>query len=149
MMEVIIRPMTEDDIDEVMEIEKLSFTTPWSREAFVGEVTKNSCARYIVAEVDKKVVGYAGFWVVLDEGHITNIAVHPEYRGKGIGSRLMEGLIDLAKKNGITSMTLEVRESNLVAQNLYKKFGFKVLGRREGYYQDNNEDAIVMWKYDL
>ncbi|MCS3916687.1 ribosomal-protein-alanine N-acetyltransferase [Caldanaerobacter subterraneus subsp. tengcongensis MB4] len=148
-MEVIIRPMTEDDIDEVMEIEKLSFTTPWSREAFVGEVTKNSCARYIVAEVDKKVVGYAGFWVVLDEGHITNIAVHPEYRGKGIGSRLMEGLIDLAKKNGITSMTLEVRESNLVAQNLYKKFGFKVLGRREGYYQDNNEDAIVMWKYDL
>jgi ribosomal-protein-alanine N-acetyltransferase len=148
-MEVIIRPMTEDDIDEVMEIEKLSFATPWSREAFVGEVTKNSCARYIVAEVDKKVVGYAGFWVVLDEGHITNIAVHPEYRGKGIGSRLMEGLIDLAKKNGITSMTLEVRESNLVAQNLYKKFGFKVLGRREGYYQDNNEDAIVMWKYDL
>ncbi|KKC30367.1 ribosomal protein S18-alanine N-acetyltransferase [Caldanaerobacter subterraneus] len=148
-MEVIIRPMTEDDIDEVMEIEKLSFTTPWSREAFVGEVTKNSCARYIVAEVDKKVVGYAGFWVVLDEGHITNIAVHPEYRGRGIGSRLMEGLIDLAKKNGITSMTLEVRESNLVAQNLYKKFGFKVLGRREGYYQDNNEDAIVMWKYDL
>jgi len=148
-MEVIIRPMTEDDIDEVVEIEKLSFTTPWSREAFVGEVTKNSCARYIVAEVDKKVVGYAGFWVVLDEGHITNIAVHPEYRGKGIGSRLMEGLIDLAKKNGITSMTLEVRESNLVAQNLYKKFGFKALGRREGYYQDNNEDAIVMWKYDL
>jgi len=102
-----------------------------------------------VAEVDNKIVGYGGFWVVVDEGHITNIAVHPEYRSKGIGSKIMEGLIELAKKNGIISMTLEVRESNIVAQHLYAKFGFRPLGRRKGYYQDNNEDAIIMWKYDL
>jgi len=148
-MDVIIRPMRKEDVEEVLEIEKLSFSTPWSKEAFISEVTKNSCAKYIVAEVDNKIVGYGGFWVVVDEGHITNIAVHPEYRSKGIGSKIMEGLIELAKKNGIISMTLEVRESNIVAQHLYAKFGFRPLGRRKGYYQDNNEDAIIMWKYDL
>lgn len=97
-MDVIIRPMRKEDVEEVLEIEKLSFSTPWSKEAFISEVTKNSCAKYIVAEVDNKIVGYGGFWVVVDEGHITNIAVHPEYRFKGIGSKIMEGLIDLAKK---------------------------------------------------
>ncbi|ABY91800.1 [SSU ribosomal protein S18P]-alanine acetyltransferase [Thermoanaerobacter thermohydrosulfuricus] len=148
-MDVIIRPMRKEDVEEVLEIEKLSFSTPWSKEAFISEVTKNSCAKYIVAEVDNKIVGYGGFWVVVDEGHITNIAVHPEYRSKGIGSKIMEGLIDLAKKNGITAMTLEVRESNITAQHLYAKYGFRQLGRRKGYYQDNNEDAIIMWKYDL
>ncbi|AIS51734.1 putative ribosomal-protein-alanine acetyltransferase RimI [Thermoanaerobacter kivui] len=148
-MEVIIRPMEKEDVDEVLEIERLSFSIPWSKEAFISEVTKNSCARYIVAEVDNKIVGYGGFWVVVDEGHITNIAVHPQYRSKGIGSKIMEGLIDIAKKNGISAMTLEVRESNIVAQHLYAKFGFRPLGRRKGYYLDNSEDAIVMWKYDL
>lgn len=148
-MDVIIRPMRKEDVEEVLEIEKLSFSTPWSKEAFISEVTKNSCAKYIVAEVDNKIVGYGGFWVVVDEGHITNIAVHPEYRSKGIGSKIMEGLIDLAKKNGITAMTLEVRESNITAQHLYAKYGFRQLGRRKRYYQDNNEDAIIMWKYDL
>lgn len=148
-MGVIIRPMRKEDVEEVLEIEKLSFSTPWSKEAFITEVTKNSCAKYIVAESDGKIVGYGGFWIVADEGHITNIAVHPDYRSKGIGSKIMEGLIDIAKKNRIIAMTLEVRQSNIIAQHLYAKYGFKPLGRRKGYYQDNNEDAIIMWKYDL
>ncbi|AFK87617.1 MULTISPECIES: ribosomal protein S18-alanine N-acetyltransferase [Thermoanaerobacterium] len=148
-MDIKIRPMVKSDIDKVMEIEYLSFSVPWSFESFVMEVTKNRCAHYIVAEVDGKVAGYGGFWVVVDEGHITNIAVHPDFRGQGVGSAIVEGLIELAKTKGITSMTLEVRESNLVAQSLYKKYGFKPVGKRKGYYQDNNEDAVIMWKYDM
>ncbi|MDE4542503.1 ribosomal protein S18-alanine N-acetyltransferase [Thermoanaerobacterium sp. R66] len=148
-MDIKIRPMVKSDIDKVMEIEYLSFSVPWSFESFVMEVTKNSCAHYIVAEVDGKVAGYGGFWVVVDEGHITNIAVHPDFRGQGVGSAIVEGLIELAKTKGITSMTLEVRESNLVAQSLYKKYGFRPVGKRRGYYQDNNEDAVIMWKYDM
>ncbi|WP_434564530.1 ribosomal protein S18-alanine N-acetyltransferase [Thermoanaerobacterium thermosaccharolyticum] len=148
-MVIKIRPMTKSDIDDVIEIESLSFSVPWSKESFTMEVTMNKCAHYIVAEADEKIAGYGGFWVVIDEGHITNIAVHPDFRGKGVGSAIVEGLIDLAKKKGITSMTLEVRASNLIAQSLYKKYGFKPVGRRRGYYQDNNEDAIIMWKYDM
>lgn len=148
-MDIKIRSMVKSDIDKVMEIEYLSFSVPWSFESFVMEVTKNRCAHYIVAEVDGKVAGYGGFWVVVDEGHITNIAVHPDFRGQGVGSAIVEGLIELAKTKGITSMTLEVRESNLVAQLLYKKYGFKPVGKRKGYYQDNNEDAVIMWKYDM
>ncbi|MEG6566805.1 ribosomal protein S18-alanine N-acetyltransferase [Thermoanaerobacterium saccharolyticum] len=148
-MDIKIRPMVKSDIDKVMEIEYLSFSVPWSFESFVMEVTKNRCAHYIVADVDGKVAGYGGFWVVVDEGHITNIAVHPDFRGQGVGSAIVEGLIELAKTKGITSMTLEVRESNLVAQSLYKKYGFKPVGKRKGYYQDNNEDAVIMWKYDM
>ncbi|AEF16719.1 MULTISPECIES: ribosomal protein S18-alanine N-acetyltransferase [Thermoanaerobacterium] len=148
-MDIKIRPMVKSDIDKVMEIEYLSFSVPWSFESFVMEVTKNSCAHYIVAEVDGQIAGYGGFWVVVDEGHITNIAVHPDFRGQGVGSAIVEGLIELAKNKGITSMTLEVRESNLVAQSLYKKYGFKPVGKRRGYYQDNNEDAVIMWKYDM
>ncbi|MGB9679638.1 MAG: ribosomal protein S18-alanine N-acetyltransferase [Thermoanaerobacteraceae bacterium] len=148
-MGIIIRNMTREDVDEVIEIEKLSFSTPWSKEAFITEVTKNSCARYVVAEIDGRVVGYGGFWVVVDEGHITNIAVHPDFRSMEVGTRIMESLIEIAKKSGISAMTLEVRASNIIAQHLYSKFGFKPLGRRKNYYQDNNEDAIIMWKYDI
>lgn len=148
-MDIVVRPMTKDDIDEVMEIENLCFSVPWSREAFLMEITKNKCARYVVAEVDSRVVGYGGFWIVIDEGHITNIAVHPDYRSIGVGTEIVKKLIDIAKKNAITAMTLEVRESNTVAQHLYTRFGFRPLGRRKGYYQDNNEDAIIMWKYDM
>ncbi|SNX53091.1 ribosomal protein S18-alanine N-acetyltransferase [Thermoanaerobacterium sp. RBIITD] len=144
-----IRCMKKCDIDKVLEIENLCFSVPWTRESFLMEITKNKCAHYIVAEVDGKTVGYGGFWVVIDEGHITNIAVHPDFRGLGIGSAIVEGLINLAKKKGITSMTLEVRATNFIAQSLYKKYGFRPVGKRRGYYQDNNEDAIIMWKYDM
>ncbi|MDI6600968.1 MAG: ribosomal protein S18-alanine N-acetyltransferase [Thermoanaerobacteraceae bacterium] len=144
-----IVPMTKEHVDSVIEIEELSFSIPWAKEAFEMEVTMNKCATYIVAMIDDVVTGYGGFWAILDEAHITNIAVHPDYRGIGVGNALLEGLIEAARKRGATSMTLEVRASNEIAQNLYRKYGFKAYGRRKGYYQDNGEDAIIMWKYDL
>jgi len=134
------------DLDRVMEIETESFTTPWSRDSFLLEITKNRLAKYVVAEIDGLVVGYGGIWLIIDEGHITNIAVDKRYRGLGIGKKIIEGLIDLCKNNGITSMTLEVRKSNFVAQNLYRKYGFVEAGIRPNYYADDNEDAIIMWK---
>ncbi len=145
-MDVIIRDMKESDLDRIMEIEEKSFNPPWSREAFLLELTKNLLAKYIVAEVDGQVVGYGGIWLIIDEGHVTNIAVDEEYRGKGIGSKILEGLIQICRDRNMTAMTLEVRKSNVVAQSLYRKYGFKEYGIRKGYYQDNNEDAIIMWK---
>lgn len=145
-MKVIIREMQEKDLDRVMEIEKKAFSPPWTREAFLLELTKNLLAKYIVAEVDGLVVGYGGVWLIIDEGHVTNIAVDEKYRNMGIGSKIIEGLIQLCIDRNIASMTLEVRKSNEAAKALYKKFGFKEYGIRKGYYQDNNEDAIIMWK---
>lgn len=145
-MDIEIREMTLEDIDGVLEVEKSCFTTPWSRESFVLEVTKNELAKYLVAILDKKVVGYGGFWLIVGECHITNIAVDSDYRGHGIGNLLVEGLILLANALECSSMTLEVRESNIVAQNLYKKYNFKEAGIRPKYYSDVGEDAIIMWK---
>lgn len=146
MSKIIIRDMREDDIDEVLNIEKKSFKTPWSRDAFKKEVNENKLARYIVASIDGKVIGYGGIWLIVDEGHITNIAVHPSFRGLGIGKLLVEGLIEVCKNRGISRMTLEVRKSNKIAQSLYKKYGFRECGIRPGYYTDTKEDAIIMWK---
>ena len=140
------RYMEESDLDSIMDIESQAFSPPWSRKAFLLEITNNLLAKYIVAEIDGHIVGYGGVWIIVDEGHITNIAVGQKYRGKGIGSKLLEGLIQICRDRNVTAMTLEVRESNKVAQNLYKKYGFKEYGTRKGYYQDNNEDAIIMWK---
>lgn len=147
--EIQIVPMTKDHVDSIIEIEQMSFSIPWTKEAFEMEATMNKCATYIVAMIGDRVAGYGGFWMIIDEAHITNIAVHPDYRGRGVGNAVMKGLIEAAKKRGASSMTLEVRESNEVALNLYHKFGFRAYGRRKGYYQDNGEDAIIMWKYDL
>ncbi|WP_069650331.1 ribosomal protein S18-alanine N-acetyltransferase [Caloranaerobacter ferrireducens] len=146
MSKIIIRDMTEEDIDEVLDIEKKSFKTPWSRDAFIKEVNQNKLAKLIVASIEGKVVGYGGIWLIVDEGHITNIAVHPNFRGLGIGNLLVEGLIKICRERGINRMTLEVRKSNKIAQSLYKKFGFKECGIRPGYYSDTKEDAIIMWK---
>lgn len=136
-------------IDDVVVIENLSFKTPWSKDAFEAELTRNKCARYKVLMKDNRIVAYGGMWVLLDEGHITNIAVHPEYRGMGLGNAIMEALIMEAKKNGITAMTLEVRMSNMAAINLYKKYGFIEEAVRKKYYQDTGEDALIMWKYNV
>jgi len=144
-MEVNIRTIIEEDIDSIVEIEKEAFSNPWPRESFIVELQDNLLARYIVAELDKKVVGYAGVWFILDEGHITNIAVRRSYKGQGIGNQLLEGLITYCELKGIRHMTLEVRRSNYIAQNLYKKYGFVEYGIRPKYYQDN-EDAIIMWR---
>lgn len=134
-----------EHMDEIMKVENLSFTIPWSRNAFEDEVTRNKFARYVAAKYGGKVVGYAGMWKVCDEGHITNIAVHPEYRNAGIGSLLLGRLVDIARAEGVARMTLEVREGNIAAQSLYMKFGFVSEGIRKSYYADNGENAIIMW----
>jgi len=146
MSNVLIKPMSEEDIDGVLNIEEKSFTTPWSREAFIMEVKKNNLAKYVVAEANGRIVGYGGMWLIIDEGHITNIAVDPEYRGKGIGNLILDGLVNICKEKGIERITLEVRRSNTVAQGLYRKYGFDDCGIRPGYYTDNKEDAVIMWK---
>lgn len=137
--------MTVDDLDDVMEVEVNSFTVPWSREAFFNELTKNQFAQYLVVEVDQKVVGYCGVWIIVDEAHITNIALLPEYRGMKLGEALMAKVMELAREMGALRMTLEVRVSNNRAQNLYRKFGFEEGAIRKQYYTDNMEDALVMW----
>jgi len=136
-------------INDIITIEKLSFTIPWTKNAFIQELKNNKFAVYLSAEVGNKVVGYAGMWKVFDEGHITNIAVHPEFRQIGIGSMLLEGLISISKREDIAKMTLEVRKSNTAAQSLYMKYGFKAAGTRKGYYADNGEDAVIMWNESL
>ena len=141
---IIIRPMTIDDVDEVYIVEEDCFVDPWSKDSIRKEL-KNDLARYLVAEIDDKIVGYVGVWFVVDEGHITNVAVHSDYRGKKIGDRLVKEMVELCKENNLVAMTLEVRTSNTVAQNLYRKYGFKMGGIRKEYYSDNKEDAIIMW----
>ncbi|HOM01490.1 MAG TPA: ribosomal protein S18-alanine N-acetyltransferase [Acetivibrio sp.] len=147
--DVEISYMTLEDIDDVMVVEKLSFTIPWSKNALIEEVLNNRMAIYITAKINGKVIGYAGMWKIFDEGHITNIAVHPEFRQNGIGSMLVEKLVGIAKERGIERMTLEVRKSNTAAQALYFKYGFKEQGCRKGYYADNGEDAIIMWRENV
>lgn len=141
---IIIRPMTIDDVDEVYRVEEDCFVDPWSKDSIRKEL-KNNLARYLVAQLDNKIVGYVGVWFVVDEGHITNVAVHSDYRGKKIGDRLVKEMVELCKENKLVAMTLEVRTSNTVAQNLYRKYGFKMGGIRKEYYSDNKEDAIIMW----
>ena len=144
MAEYTIRRMTVEDVDGVHAIEAATFAMPWSRQSFYEEMTRNACARYLVAVLpDGDIVGFAGVWVVLDEGHITNIAVHPDRRGLGYGERVTRGLIQLAADSGMNWMTLEVRRSNVIAQNLYHKLGFIDVGYRKRYYE-NTEDALIM-----
>lgn len=145
-MRVEILDMTPEHIDDVLIVERLSFRIPWSKASFLDELTKNDLSVYLIARVNGKIAGYIGMWKVLDEGHITNIAVHPEYRRNGIGSTLLEKLIELAVSQSIKRMTLEVRKSNMYARKLYEKYGFFDGGFRKAYYADNNEDAVIMWK---
>lgn len=139
------RLMTLNDIDQVFIIEKSAFTLPWSKEAFFNELTTNQFAKYIVMESDSKIIGYCGLWIIIDEGHITNIAVLPEYRGKKLGDALLRQVLEFCRAVGAKTLSLEVRVSNIVAQNLYKKYGFLEGGIRKNYYVDNHEDAMVMW----
>lgn len=148
MLNVEIIPFAKEHIDAVQRISTLSFITPWTKESVEKEL-ENEMARYVVAVKDGVVIGYGGVWLILGEGHITNIAVHPEYRGIGIGDLVLEALISLCIMERVNSMTLEVRASNLAAQNLYKKHGFIEAGVRKNYYTDTKEDGIIMWKYDL
>ncbi len=143
--QVTIAPMRVEDIGRVLEIEQASFPTPWPRDAYTHELRENRLACYLVARVVRRIVGYTGMWVILDEAHVTTLAVDPEYRGQRIGERLLVALLEEAMRRGARWVTLEVRKSNAPAQALYHKYGFKEIGVRRGYYSDNHEDAIVMW----
>lgn len=145
MADYLFREMTIGDIDNVHIIETLSFSTPWSKDAFYNELTQNKFAKYIVIENGEQLVGYIGAWIVIDEVHITNIAILPEFRGQKLGEQLLGTMMEQSKRLGAKSMTLEVRVSNKVAQNLYKKLGFQNGAIRKNYYTDNQEDALVMW----
>jgi len=136
--------MKEEDIDSVLEVSSLSFSIPWSKDSYIQELT-NPIARYLVAKIDNKIVGFVGTWIVLDESHITNIAIHPNYRKQGIGSSLLEAFLKYCKSQGCIAFTLEVRNSNKAARTLYEKYNFKQEGVRKGYYEDTKEDAIIMW----
>ena len=144
MPDVLIRPMALRDLDAVAAIEQATFARPWSRESFFQELDRNVAARYLVAEVEGQVVGYAGAWIIIDESHITNIAVAEAYRGQGIGRQLTEALLRLLSNLGAGYATLEVRVSNLRAQRLYVSLGFVSVGKRKRYYEDNGEDAFLM-----
>lgn len=144
--EVIIRPLVKEDLDELMEIERVSFPTPWSKESYVAEL-ENDFSLYLAACYQGRLVGYAGMWLIVDEGHVTNIAVHPDFRQRGLGVKLLQELMRLAAQRDIKGITLEVRPSNTPALRLYRKMGFVPNGIRKGYYTDSGEDAIVMWKY--
>ena len=140
----VIRRMTLNDLDAVTAIEAATFPIPWSRDSFRQELERNVAARYLVAEKDGQVVGYAGAWIILDESHITNIAIEESRRGLGYGRALTTALMQYLSNLGAAYATLEVRRSNLRAQNLYKSLGFVELGVRKRYYEDNREDALIM-----
>ncbi len=140
------RKMTLEDIDQVLLIEEEAFAHPWTREAFEHEMTTNLYSYYLVAETEEKdIVGYCGMWIVMDESHITNVAVAERMRGHRIGEGLMREAIRIVKEQQGVLMTLEVRVSNTVAKNLYYKLGFQDGGIRKNYYTDTQEDALVMW----
>ena len=135
--------MTAADVDAVCAIEEATFARPWSRASIENELT-NSCARYVVLRRGGENVGYAGMWLVIDEAHVTNVAIRKDLRGQGLGEKLMRALIQLAADSGMIWMTLEVRRSNAAAQGLYRKLGFVDVGWRKRYYEDNGEDALLM-----
>ncbi|GAC1392477.1 MAG: ribosomal protein S18-alanine N-acetyltransferase [Vulcanimicrobiaceae bacterium] len=146
---LMIAPMTDPDIAQVMQIETLSFPSTWPQNAFHNEIHENKLAHYFVGRIGERVVAYGGIWVILEDSHITTIAVHPDERGKKYGEIMLLHLLDETISRGASWITLEVRETNEAAQRLYRKYGFTVVSTRRGYYSDNNESALVMWAGNL
>ena len=142
---VVIEDMRLEDIPAVQLVENASFPIPWPANAFRHELTQNKNAHYLVAKEGDHIVGYAGLWLSLDEAHITTFAVLPDFRRRKIGERMLLSIFERAERLGAEWLTLEVRASNLPAQRLYEKYGFRPAGIRRRYYSDNNEDAIIMW----
>ena len=142
------RKMLPTDAAAVEKVERACFSMPWSRESFWEEASQEA-AYYLLAIEDGHVVGYVGVWLLGEEGHITNVAVAPEARRRGVGAALLLALMRLAAERGARSMTLEVRPSNEAALALYRKFGFRSVGRRPHYYTDNDEDAEILWNTDI
>jgi ribosomal-protein-alanine N-acetyltransferase len=144
-----IQPMRRRHIRAVLRIEQQVYPRPWSSSLFLSELALRSTRAYYVARIGRELVGYAGLMMTLDEGHVTTIAVEPRrHRGK-IGTRLLLVLAREAIARGATALTLEVRMSNTAAQDMYRRFGFGPVGVRKNYYQEVNEDALVMWAHDV
>jgi ribosomal-protein-alanine N-acetyltransferase len=146
---VSVRPMREQDLQQVQAIDRLSFSMPWPESAYRFELRENPLSLLWVAEAALKsgleqVVGVIVVWLVVDEVHIATLAVHPDFRGRGIAKLLLVAALKAAIQRGLQSATLEVRANNEVAQRLYQQFGFQIVGRRPRYYRDNNEDALIM-----
>ena len=139
-----VEPMRAGDLDEVLAIERASFTMPWSRGAFLYEIEQNRVAHCHVVREGGGIIGYLCVWEIADEVHVTNIAIHPAYRRRGIARELLTGLIADARARDLRLIVLEVRPSNHEAIALYESFNFRVTGRRRGYYYDTGEDALVM-----
>lgn len=145
-----ILPMEKANLDEVLKIEEESYGDHhWSKDSFYGELSNDVAHYYSAFDANGKLIGYAGSWEILDEAHITTIAVAPECRRKKIGEALLNAILSSCYKNEVKYVTLEVRESNSAAIGLYEKYGFKSLGTRKGYYQNNNEDALIMWTENI
>lgn len=144
-----IEPMRLEHVPSVLHVESLCFVTPWPRNAFQNELTENKLAHYFVGYSGEELVAYGGLWVILEDAHITTVAVHPAQQRQRYGERILIRLLDEAIERGACWITLEVRESNVAAQNLYKKYGFTVVNTRRGYYSDNDENALVMWAGNL
>lgn len=145
---IIIRPMQSCDIDGVFALENACFRSPWSKESLAGEL-KNKVAHYLVMQYEDELIGYAGMWVMYNEAHITNIGISPAHRSKGLGKRLMLAIMEYALTFSANEMTLEVRESNTVAQNLYFSLAFECAGIRKHYYSDTDEAAMILWNHDI
>jgi len=146
---MVIRPMRTEDLEQVRVIDKLSFSMPWPESAYEYELKENSHSIQWVAELNPsesshQILGMIVVWIILDEAHIATIGVHPEFRGQGVAGCLVVAALKDAIQNGAHHATLEVRAHNVKAQNLYRKFGFEVVGQRTRYYRDNNEDALIM-----
>lgn len=147
MNDLMICEMNEAYLEEVLTINNLCFDPPWSLESLRNEL-KNKFSKYIIVKNENSIIGYAALWLIIDETHIINIAIHPDYRGIGASKLLMEAIIDACKERKIPAITLEVRSNNIIAQNLYKKYGFIEEGLRKNYYGDNLH-AIIMWKRNV
>ena len=149
-MEINIRRMEKFDVKRVVELEALSYGEHhWSKESFYNELENNLAHYYCAVDTEGCILGYAGCWHIYEEAHITTLSVHPNFRKKGIAQNLLFRVIDDCYKNKIKYITLEVRESNIPAISLYEKNGFKSIGTRKGYYQDNNEDALIMFTENI
>jgi len=138
--------MEMDDLEKILEIERKSFSFPWTYNIFFRELTLNRSARYFVLEKDKKIIGYLGLWLMRNGIHITNIAIDKEFRRKGYGGKFLKFVEEKAAVQGIKRISLEVRKSNHIAQNMYRKFGYKVIKIWRNYYREEREDALVMEK---
>ncbi|MGZ9235646.1 MAG: ribosomal protein S18-alanine N-acetyltransferase [Anaerolineales bacterium] len=143
-MKLTIRKMTLDDVPAVVDLDQKSFSLPWPERSFRFELTDNPASRCWVAELDGQTVGMIVVWLLVDEAHVATIATHPDFRRKGIAKRLLAHALRRLIDQGAHSSFLEVRESNLAAQDMYRKFGYVETGRRRRYYRDNDEDAILM-----